>query len=59
MKLIELISEVLIRNKNYFKNNEKLKEYYRKVNFEIERSNNYDKYKMLLSFASENSEEKI
>ena len=59
MKLIELISEVLIRNKNYFKNNEKLKEYYRKVNFEIERSNNYDKYKMQLSFASEKSEEKI
>ena len=59
MKLIEMISEVLIRNKNNFKNNERLKEYYRKVNFEIERSNNYDRYKMQLSFAAEKNEGKI
>ena len=54
-----MISEVLIRNKNNFKNNERLKEYYRKVNFEIERSNNYDRYKMQLSFAAEKNEGKI
>ena len=59
MKLIEMISEVLIRNKNNFKNDENLKEYYRKVIFEIERSNNYERYKMQLSFAAEKNEQKI
>jgi len=59
MKVIEMISEVLITKKNIYKNDTDLNENYKKIQFEIERSNNYDRYKMQLSFASEKNEAKI
>ena len=58
LKIIEMITEVLIDKKNIFKNNPKLKEYYRKVHVDIERSNNYNRYKLQLSLTVKRENEK-
>ena len=58
LKLIEMIIEVLINKKREFKNNPKLKEYYRKVHVDIERANNYNRYKLQVSIAAKKEEEK-
>ena len=58
LKIIEMVAEVLIINRNKFKNNKKLKEFYRKVNVEIERDNNYNRYKLQVSLALKKKEEK-
>ena len=58
LKLIEMITEVLINKKRLFKNNPKLKECYRKVHVDIERSNNYNRYKLQVSITAKKEEEK-
>ena len=58
LKLIEMVTEVLINNRNKFKNNKKLKEFYRKVHVEIERNNTYNRYKLKVSLALKKKEEK-
>ena len=58
LKLIEMITEELIINRNNFKNNKKLKEFYRKVHVEIERNNSSNRYKLQVSLAVKKKEEK-
>ena len=58
LKIIEMITEKLINNRNIFKNNKKLRDIYRKVHVDIERENNYNRYKLQISLASKKKEEK-
>ena len=58
LKIIEMITEILINNRNIFKNNKKLKEFYRQVQIEIERNNNINRYKLQVKLAMKKKEEK-
>ena len=58
LKIIEMVTEVLLINKNKIKKNKKLKDFYSKFNFEIERNNNYNRHKLQISFGLKKTKEK-
>ena len=58
LKIIEMVTEVLLINKNKIKKNKKLKDFYSKFNFEIERNNNYNRHKLQVSFGLKKTKEK-
>ena len=58
LKILEQTIEELIDNKNKFKNNILLKEIYRKITYEIERTNNIKRCKINISLANKREEEK-
>ena len=58
LKLLEFITEILISTKISIKNNKKLKEFYRKINNEIEKTNILNRYKLQALLSIKNAEEK-